>query len=82
MITIKTKQITDIYGFNKILYKEGRRTLAEITMPNEYNNMKYRTNIHVTKYGGVGGDWECLEDAKNALIKYFNGFYFGNVTIN
>ena len=82
MVTIKTKEITDIYGIEKILYKDGRKTLAEISRPNAYNNMKYRTFIHVTKYGGVGGDFDSLEDAQDAMRRYFTGFYFGNVVIN
>lgn len=81
MVTIKTKEITDIYGIEKVLYKSGRRTLAEISKPNEYNGMNYRTLIHVTCYGGICGDWATMEKAKEVLKNYFDGLYFGNVVI-
>lgn len=80
-ITIKTQEVTDRYGIEKILYKSGRKTLAEITKPNEFNGMKYRTSINITRYGGVGGDWSTMEKAKEVLKDYFNGLYFENVVI-
>lgn len=81
MAIIKTKQVTDVYGLAKILYKEGRKTLAEIGLPNKYNGYKYRTHIHITKCGGVGGSFNTLEDAQNVMCKYFEGVFFGNVII-
>ena len=82
MTIIKTKTVTDIYGITKELYKEGRKTLAEISFPNEYNCHKYRTYIHLSRYGGCGGDFGSLEDARATMRKYFHGVYFGNVIIN
>ena len=81
MVTITTKEITDIYGINKVLYKSGRKTLAEISKPNELNGFHFRTSIHITKYGGICGNWETLEKAKEVLKNYFSGLYFGNVEI-
>lgn len=81
MITIKTKETVDRFGFEKVLYKSGRKTLAEITKPNEFNGMKYRTSINITRYGGICGDWATMEKAKEVLRDYFDGLYFDNVVI-
>ena len=81
MTTIKTKETVDRFGFEKVLYKLGRKTLAEITKPNEFNGMKYRTSINITRYGGICGDWATMEKAREVLKDYFEGVYFGNVVI-
>lgn len=73
---VTVKEITDKYGFKKLVYKYGRKKLAEITYPNEYH-----PNIYRADYTGcnICFDNRDFEHLKNNVENTLNGIYFGNV---
>lgn len=66
-----TKEQTDKYGLKSRLYKVGRKLVARICYPNEYNHGKYYVEW---SYVGLTSIKESEQDANECALRAVNAY--------